>query len=55
MATYAAALDDALATFEALGAPSELPGLFSEQAHKGVDAGLDKKALTALIDLLGKN
>ncbi len=55
MATYAAALDDALATFEALGAPSELPKLFSEQAHKGMGAGLDKKALTALIGLLGKN
>ena len=52
MATYAAALDDALATFEALGASSELPKLFSEQAHKGMDAGLDKKALTALIGLL---
>ena len=54
MATYAAALDDALATFEALGAPSELPKLFSEQAHKGMEAGLDKKALTALIGLLAK-
>jgi hypothetical protein len=55
MATYAAALDDALATFDALGAPAELPRLFSEQAHKGMDAGLDKKALTALIDLLAKS
>ena len=55
MATYAAALDDALATFEALGAPSELPKLFSDQAHKGMDAGLDKKALTALIGLLAGN
>jgi 3-hydroxyisobutyrate dehydrogenase-like beta-hydroxyacid dehydrogenase len=55
MATYAAALDDALRTFEALGAPAELPGLFSEQAHKGIDAGMDSKALTALIGLLGKN
>jgi 3-hydroxyisobutyrate dehydrogenase-like beta-hydroxyacid dehydrogenase len=54
MATYAAAIDDALRTFEALGAPSELPKLFSEQAHKGIEAGLDKKALTALIDLLAK-
>jgi len=52
MATYADALDDALGTFEALGASSELPNLFSKQAHKGIDAGLDKKALTALIDLL---
>ena len=55
MATYAAALDDALGTFEALGAPAELPRLFSEQAHKGMDAGMDSKALTALIGLLGKN
>ena len=54
MATYAAALDDALATFEAMDVSSELPKLFSQQAHKGMDAGLDKKALTALIDLLGK-
>ena len=54
MATYAAALDDALATFEALDAPSELPKLFSEQAHKGMDAGLGKKALTALIGQLGE-
>lgn len=52
MATYAAALDDALATFEALGAPAELPALFSEQAHKGMDAGLNTRALTALIGLL---
>ena len=27
--------------------------LFSEQVHKGIDAGLDKKALTALVGLLG--
>jgi 3-hydroxyisobutyrate dehydrogenase-like beta-hydroxyacid dehydrogenase len=52
MAMYAAAFDDALGTFEALGASSELPKLFNEQVHKGMDAGLDKKALTALIDLL---
>jgi 3-hydroxyisobutyrate dehydrogenase-like beta-hydroxyacid dehydrogenase len=52
MATYADALDGALGTFEALGASSELPKFFNEQAHKGMDAGLDKKALTALIDLL---
>jgi len=55
MATYAAALDDALGTFEVMGASSELPKLFNEQVHKGMDAGLDKKALTALINLLGKN
>ena len=55
MATYAAALDDALATFEALGASSELPKLFSDLAHKGMDAGLKEKALTAVIELLGEN
>ena len=55
MATYAAALDDALDTFKVLGASSELPKLFNQQVHKGMDAGLDKKALTALIDLLGEN
>jgi 3-hydroxyisobutyrate dehydrogenase-like beta-hydroxyacid dehydrogenase len=54
MTTYAAALDDALGTFDALGASSELPKLFSELAHKGVDAGLERKALTALIGLLGE-
>lgn len=53
MATYAAALDDALSTFKATGAPSELPQLFSDLAHKGVDAGLSDKALTALVELLG--
>jgi 3-hydroxyisobutyrate dehydrogenase-like beta-hydroxyacid dehydrogenase len=54
METYAAALDDVLSTFEALGASSELPSLFSEITHKGIDAGLSEKALTALIELLGE-
>jgi len=53
MTTYAAALDDALSTFEGLGAADELPRLFSELAQKGVDAGLTDKALTALVELLG--
>lgn len=53
MTTYAAALDDALSTFKAVGAPAELPQLFSDLAHKGVDAGLNDKALTALVELLG--
>jgi 3-hydroxyisobutyrate dehydrogenase-like beta-hydroxyacid dehydrogenase len=52
MTIYAAALDDALSTFKATGAPSELPQLFSDLAHKGVDAGLSDKALTALVELL---
>ena len=55
MTTYAAALDDALSTFEALGVSSELPRLFSELAHKGIDAGLNEKALTALVEILGEN
>jgi len=55
MATYGAALDDALSTFETLSASSELPRLFSELAHRGIDAGLDEKALTALVDLLGED
>jgi 3-hydroxyisobutyrate dehydrogenase-like beta-hydroxyacid dehydrogenase len=55
MTTYAAALDDALSTFKAVGAPAELPQLFSDLAHKGVDAGLSDKALTALVDLLGND
>lgn len=53
MTTYAAALDDALSTFEALGAPAELPRLFSDLAHQGIDAGSSEKALTALIGILG--
>jgi len=55
MTTYAAALDDVLSTFETLEVSSELPRLFSELAHKGIDAGLNEKALTALIEILGKN
>lgn len=55
MTVYAAALDDALATFKSSGAPAELPQLFSDLAHKGVDAGLDDKALTALVELLGRD
>ncbi|WP_162932940.1 NAD(P)-binding domain-containing protein [Roseovarius sp. EL26] len=55
MATYAAALDDALKTFDEVGAPNELPKLFSDAAHKGMDAGLEDKALTALVALLNQN
>ena len=54
MATYAAALDDVLSTFKATGAPSELPQLFSDLAHQGLDAGLEDKALTALVELLSR-
>jgi 3-hydroxyisobutyrate dehydrogenase-like beta-hydroxyacid dehydrogenase len=52
MTTYAAALDDALSTFKAVGAPAELPQLFSDLAHRGIDAGLSEKALTALVEVL---
>jgi 3-hydroxyisobutyrate dehydrogenase-like beta-hydroxyacid dehydrogenase len=55
MTTYAAALDDALNTFKTLGAPAELPQLFSDLAHRGVDAGLNDKALTALVELFGND
>jgi 3-hydroxyisobutyrate dehydrogenase-like beta-hydroxyacid dehydrogenase len=54
MATYAA-LDDALSTFKATGTPAELPQLFSDLAHQGLDAGLQDKALTVLVELLGKH
>ncbi|SLN30565.1 2-hydroxy-3-oxopropionate reductase [Roseovarius albus] len=55
MATYTAALDDALKTFDEVGAPNELPKLFSDAAHKGMDAGLEDKALTALVELFNRN
>ena len=55
MQTYAFALDDVLASFEALGARDELPRLFAETAHKGMDAGLSDKALTAIIGVLSDN
>jgi hypothetical protein len=54
MATYAAALDDALSTFKATGTAAELPQLFSDLAHQGVNAGLEGQALTALVELLSK-
>jgi hypothetical protein len=33
----------------------ELPQLFSDLAHRGIDAGLSGKALTALVELLGND
>ena len=36
-------------------AHAELPKLFSDLAHKGLDAGLNDKALTALVELLGND
>lgn len=55
MSTYAAALDDALRTFKTVGAHAELPQLFSDLAHRGVEAGLEDKALTALVELMSKD
>lgn len=55
MQTYAAALEDVLASFEALGARDELPRLFVEMAHKGMEQGLEDKALTAVIDVLARS
>ncbi len=52
---YALALDHTLSTFKTVGAPADLPQLFSDLAHRGIDAGLNDKALTVLIDLLGKD
>ncbi|MFA3918550.1 NAD(P)-dependent oxidoreductase [Ruegeria hyattellae] len=52
MRTYAAALEDVLASYEVLNARDELPRLFVEMAQKGMDAGLEDKALTAVIDVL---
>lgn len=54
MRTYAAALEDVLASFETLGARDELPRLFVEMTHKGMAEGLDDKALTAVIDVLSR-
>ena len=54
MQTYAAALEDVLASFEALGARDELPRLFVDMANKGMAAGLEDKALTALIEILDR-
>lgn len=55
MQTYFAALDDALSTFKEVGAPAELPQLFTDMAKRGIDAGLSDKALTALVELLDKD
>ena len=54
MQTYAAALEDVLASFEALGAQDELPRLFVDMANKGMAAGYEDKALTAVIDVLAR-
>ena len=48
-------VSNAFSTFKAVGAPAELPQLFIVLAHKGVDAGLSDKALTALVEILGND
>ena len=51
LATHADAYDVFLKVFQDNGVPSELPQLYSDLAHKGLDAGLGGKALTALVTL----
>ena len=55
MQTYTAALEDVLASFEALGARDELPRLFVDMANKGIAAGYEHKALTAIIEVLAQD
>lgn len=50
--TYAAAFDDALRTFEELGAPIGLPKFMSDLVHEGAAAGFGDKELTALYEHL---
>lgn len=54
MQTYAAALEDVLASFEALGARDDLPRLFVDVANEGLAKGLHDKALTAVIDIMSE-
>ncbi len=53
MATYAAAFDDALGTFNGLGARAELPRLMHDLVRRGVEAGHGDDQLTALVEALG--
>jgi len=55
MATYEAALEDALATFKSLGARAELPQLMRDLVHRGVEAGHGDEQLTALVKVLGES
>jgi 3-hydroxyisobutyrate dehydrogenase-like beta-hydroxyacid dehydrogenase len=55
MATYAAALDDALNSFKAHGARADLPQLFSDQVHAAMEAGMADKQMTALVAHLSAN
>lgn len=49
---YLAALDDVMATFEATGTTDAFPRLMRDLAKRGVDEGLAKKELTALVEML---
>ena len=55
MQTYAAALEDVMASFETLGARDDLPRLFVAMTRKGMAEGLGDKALTAVIDVLDRD
>ncbi len=55
MATYAAALDDALATFKSTGAPAALPQLMSDLTHDAMRDGYADKQLTALVEQMLKD
>ena len=50
--TYSAAFDDALGSFEALGAPADLPRLMSKLVREAVSAGYGDKELTAIYKML---
>lgn len=52
IATYAASFDDAVSTFESLGAPAGLPRLMRDLVHEGVAEGLGAEELTALYKML---
>ena len=54
MATYAAAFDDALGTFNSFGARAEFPQLMHDLVHRGVEAGHGDDQLTALVKVLGE-
>jgi len=49
MATYHAALDDALRTFQSTNTPCELPQLMRDKVNAAMNDGLSDKQLTALV------
>jgi 3-hydroxyisobutyrate dehydrogenase-like beta-hydroxyacid dehydrogenase len=52
IATYSAAFDDALGTFEMLSAPADLPRLMSGLVREAADAGFGDQELTAIYKML---